>query len=177
MVRIWSAVTAEPVCEPLVATHPVVCLAFSPDSTTVLAGSSDGGVRMWDAKKGQRRGESLRLRGAIRVVAFSPDGQIAAAAGAVGYEDREPSGEVQLCQVETGQNLGGALVHPRPVSGLAFSPNGRILLTACDDGRARVFLTATAAPVGKPFLVRGAAQTTVAIAPDGSTAPHSHVRW
>ncbi|HEV3338893.1 MAG TPA: protein kinase, partial [Pirellulales bacterium] len=169
MVRLWNAAAAEPAGEPLLATHPVVVLAFSPDSKTLLAGSLDGGVRMWDVATGQRRGESLRLRGDVYVVAFSPDAQIAAAAGAVGYEDREPSGEVQLCQVETGQNLGGALAHPRPVRALAFSPRGRLLLTGCDDGQARLFVTATGAPVGK-HLPHDAPLTVVAFRPDGKIA-------
>ncbi len=169
MVRLWNSTTAEPVGEPLLATHPVVVLAFSPDSKTLLAGSLDGGVRMWDVATGQRRGESLRLRGNVRVVAFSPDARIAAAAGAVGYEDREPSGEVQLCQVETGQNLGGALAHPEPVRALAFSPQGRLLLTGCEDGQARLFVTATGAPVGKP-LPHDASLAVVSFRPDGRIA-------
>lgn len=169
MLRLWDAVTAEPVGEPMLATQTVVVMAFSPDSKTVLAGSSDGGVRMWDVATGERRGESLRMRGHVRAVAFSPDGQIAAAAGAVGEDDREPSGEVQLCQVETGQNLGAALGHPRPVRALAFSPQGRILLTGCDDGQARFFVTATGAPLGKPWP-HHAPLSVVGFTADGSTA-------
>lgn len=169
IVRLWNAATAAPVRVEMTATQPVVVFAFSPDSQTLLAGSSDGGVRMWDVATGERRGESLRLRGHVRTVAFSPDGRIAAAAGAIGYEDREPSGEVQLCQVETGQNLGAALPHPRPVRTLAFSPDGRLLLTGCDDALARIFLTATGAPLGTPLKHHGPI-TAVAFSKDGASA-------
>lgn len=169
MVRIWNAQTAEPVGEPLEATHAVVALAFSPDSQMLLAGSADGGVRMWNAKTGQRRGESLKMRGVVYAVAFSPDGQLAAAAGAVGDPHLEPAGEVQLCQVETGQNLGAALAHPRPVRTLAFSPGGRLLLTGCEDGQARFYLTATGALADKP-LFHEAPLRAMAFTPDGLTA-------
>lgn len=169
MVRIWNAATAEPIGEPLEATHAVVALAFSPDSQMLLAGSADGGVRMWNAATGQRRGESLKMRGVVHAVAFSPDGQLAAAAGAVGDPHLEPSGEVQLCQVETGQNLGAALAHPRPVRALAFSAGGRLLLTGCEDGQARFYLTATGALADKPLL-HDAPLTAVAFTPDGLTA-------
>ncbi len=168
-VRIWNASTATPVGEPLEATHAVVALAFSPDSTMLLAGGADGGVRMWEAASGRRRGESLKMRGIVNVVAFSPDGRLAAAAGAVGDPHLEPSGEVQLCQVETGQNLGAALPHPRPVRMLAFSPGGRILLTGCEDGQARFFLTATSALIAKP-LPHDAPFSAAAFSPDGTTA-------
>jgi WD40 repeat protein len=168
-VRIWNAATAMPVGEPLEATHAVVALAFSPDSTMLLAGGADGGVRMWEAASGRRRGESLKMRGIVNVVAFSPDGRLAAAAGAVGDPHLEPSGEVQLCQVETGQNLGAALPHPRPVRMLAFSPGGRLLLTGCEDGQARFFLTATSALIAKP-LPHDAPFSAAAFSPDGSTA-------
>ncbi|MGH7194286.1 MAG: WD40 repeat domain-containing protein [Candidatus Saccharimonadales bacterium] len=73
MVRLWCAETGEPIGQPLSATNCAVALDFSPDSRTVLAGSSDG-VRMWDVTTGQKRGESLRLRGMVKAVAFSPDG-------------------------------------------------------------------------------------------------------
>lgn len=168
-VQLWNARTGEAVGEPLEATHAVVALVFSPDSRILLAGAVDGGVRMWDATTGTRRGESLKMRGSVHAVAFSPDGQLAAAAGAVGDPHLEPAGEVQLCQVETGQNLGAALAHPRPVRTLAFSPGGRLLLTGCDDGHARFFLTATGAPLGQP-LEHGAPVTAVAFSPDGAAA-------
>ncbi|HVX10228.1 MAG TPA: protein kinase [Pirellulales bacterium] len=154
-VRLWNAATAEPVGEPLLATHSVMALAFSADSKMVLAGAIDGGVRMWEATTGRRRGESLKMRGLVYVVAFSPDGQLAAAAGAVGDPHLEPAGEVQLCQVETGQNLGPNLAHPRPVHALAFSPGGRLLVTGCEDGQARFFLTSTSEQVGKPLPHEG----------------------
>lgn len=169
LVRLWNASTAEPLGEPLQATYAVVALAFSSDGKVLLAGAADGGVRMWDAASGRRRGESLKMRGAVHAVAFSPHGQLAAAAGAVGDPHLEPAGEVQLCQVETGQNLGAALAHPRPVRALAFSPGGRLLLTGCDDGRARFFLTATGAPLGQP-LAHNAPVTAVAFSRDGATA-------
>ena len=168
-VRLWNATNAEPIGEPLEATQAVVALAFSPDSTKVLCGSADGGVRMWEIATGERRGESLKMRGVVHAVAFSPDGQLAAAAGAVGDDWLQPAGEVQLCQVETGQNLGAALPHPQPVHSLAFSPGGRLLLTGCQDGRARFFVTATEAPIGKP-LPHGAPLNAVGFSPDGSTA-------
>ena len=168
-VRLWNAANSEPIGEPLEATHVVVALAFSPDSTKLLCGSANGGVRMWDIATGQRRGESLKMRGVVHAVAFSPDGQLAAAAGAVGDDWLQPAGEVQLCQVETGQNLGAALPHPQPVHALAFSPGGRLLLTGCQDGRARFFVTATEAPIGKP-LPHGAPLNAVGFSPDGGAA-------
>lgn len=56
-------------------TSAVSCVAFSPDSSKLASGSSDGSIRLWDAITGvDLFGRLKRISGRILSVAFSPDG-------------------------------------------------------------------------------------------------------
>src|SRR5205814_9845064 len=81
--RLWDVATGKPIGEPLVHSHPVLVLAFSPDGKKLLTGTlggegqekgMKGAVRLWEADTGKAVGESLDHRAAVRAVAFSPDG-------------------------------------------------------------------------------------------------------
>jgi WD40 repeat protein len=74
-----------------------------------------------------------------------------------------------LWEAATGQPLGLALAHPETVRALAFSPDGRTLLTGCDDRQARFFSTGTGALLDRP-LPHEAPVRAVAFSPDGRTA-------
>jgi WD40 repeat protein len=50
-------------------------VAFSPDGKTVLTGSWDRTVRLWEAATGQPLGPPLQHHGLVLAVAFSPDGK------------------------------------------------------------------------------------------------------
>ncbi|KIK35362.1 hypothetical protein CY34DRAFT_587433, partial [Suillus luteus UH-Slu-Lm8-n1] len=75
-VRLWDAVTGQPVSEPLRGhTSSVTSVSFSPDGTRIATGSLDNIVRLWDAGTGQPVGEPLRGHtSSVWSVSFSPDG-------------------------------------------------------------------------------------------------------
>ncbi|CCA69054.2 hypothetical protein PIIN_02913, partial [Serendipita indica DSM 11827] len=53
----------------------VWAVAFSPDGSRIVSGSSDQTIRLWDAKTGEPVGEPLRGHSnSVLAVAFSPDG-------------------------------------------------------------------------------------------------------
>jgi WD40 repeat protein len=154
----WDAKTGRPLDPaPLEVGGPVLAATFSPDGKTILTGSFSGTAQLWDAGTGARRGPALAHRGPVKAVGFSPDSRVAVTGAAT--VERDPSsgrvrvlaGEARLWQAETGWHLGPPIAHRMPVWALAFSPDGRLLMTGCEDGRARLFSTATGAPVGRPL--------------------------
>jgi WD40 repeat protein len=142
-------------------------MAFSPDGRT-LATAGDGRVTLWNA--GTRvRYARLAADGVIDAVAFRPDGQLIAGAGA--------DGTVRLWDV-AGRRLVRTLKgHTDPVRALAFSPDGRSLASAGNDGTVRLWDVAsgrcTATLTGHVGFVSGVAFTldgrTVVSASDDQT--------
>jgi WD40 repeat protein len=157
-----------------VTSGPVLTLAFSPDSRTLVTGSFLGGAQMWDVASREKRGPVLGHQGRVMTIAVSADGTMIATGGAVEATDPETGarrlngGEVRLWQAATGQPI-TVLPHPHIVWSLAFSPQGRMLRTGSEDGAARCFLTATGMPMGPPLGHEGTVRA-VAISPDGTAA-------
>jgi WD40 repeat protein len=82
----------------------------------------------------------LAVNGKPVAVDFSPDGKLAAVAA-----DKQ----VVTFTTATGQAFSTPLQHKGKVNGVQFSPNGEWLLTASEDGTARLWETATGKPVGE----------------------------
>jgi WD40 repeat protein len=73
----------------------------------------------------------------------------------------------QVWEVATGTLVGPPLAHEAPISAVALSPDGKILLTAGTDHRARLW-DAAGQPLGAP-LVHPDAITAAAFSPDSRT--------
>jgi WD40 repeat protein len=131
----------------------------------------------------------VRQNGPIQAVAFSPDGKtLLTGAGLVekpGEMGSKPiGGEARLWQAETGKPIGPPMALQGPVSAVAFSGDGRTVLTGgivlgnsanpAWRGEARLWRAAPDDPhVGKqlgPILEHPSPIWSVAVSPSGQTA-------
>ena len=141
-VRLWNPATQRAVGAPLLAgTSPrggggVNGVAFRPDGKLLAAVDAAGYVRLWNPATRQAVGApflAVTNKGVIGV-AFSPDGKLATADG---------DGTVRLWNPATGQAVGAPLPADAgsagSVSGVAFSPGGKLLATADADGTVRMW--------------------------------------
>ena len=173
LVRLWLAATGAPDGEPLPC-PPVKTAAWSGDGSLILTGSMDGTAQVWDTSTRCRKGPALKHRGPVNGVAFSRDGKTLATATVLITLDMQTNdwkgdtGEVRLWGVD-GTSLGHSLPHPREVVALAFSPDGKTLLTGCKDSHARFFRTATGELLGRPLWHEGVV-SALAFSPTGETA-------
>jgi WD40 repeat protein/tRNA A-37 threonylcarbamoyl transferase component Bud32 len=129
-------------------------LAFSPDGRRLAGLCAKKAVKVWDAATGR---ELLTLgghAGRLEALAFSPDGGLLA----TGYEvqdaarGRSIGGEVRLWNALTGQARFTLAADRERVHGVAFSPDGKRLAAACNDGTIKVWDAATGRPA---FTLRG----------------------
>ena len=121
--------------------HPRT-LTHAPDGRTVISGSRDRTVRIWDAVRGTERARLLGHSAPVASVAISPDGRtIASGGGADAFKARDildgrpdESGEVKLWGLADGRLLATPLEKTGPVTAVAFSPDGGTLAIGKEDG-------------------------------------------
>src|SRR5262249_22870852 len=75
----------------------------------------------------------------------------------------------RVWEVDSGRPFGAPLQHRGPVRSVAFSPDGRTVLTGSNDGTAQVWEVASQRPLGEPLRHKGWVQQ-VGFRPDGNVA-------
>jgi WD40 repeat protein len=139
---------------------------FLPDGKTLATGSDREGISLWDAASGRR---IRRFRGYLGsgalVCAVSPDGKVLASQS--GYQAQDYS--IRLWDVARGEELRPQPGHQGAVTCLAFSPDGKRVLSGSKDQSVRLWETRTGKETGRYDRHR-ASITAVAFSPDGRTA-------
>ena len=153
----------------------ITTIAYSPDGKHVVTGSADRIASLWNAATGKsirvfqdRRLDEDEHCGGVATVAFSPDGKqvLTGMAYEKGLASLRLGTAARLWDVATGRRIRDFAGHIGGLQSVAFSPNGKQVLTGGDDKTARVWDLAS----GKEMItVRGhtAQVTSVAFSPDG----------
>ena len=141
-IAIWDLASKERLARWEHRTNPI-CIAFSPDGTTLATGDYRGGVTLRDAIDGTVRAHLPSLHSEeISDLVFSPDGRVLAVAG--------QDNVVSLVDVATGQPHLTLPGHTDGVNALAFSPDGRLLASASHDHTVRLWWAGR----GEPLTMR-----------------------
>jgi WD40 repeat protein len=162
-------------------------LAFTPDGNFTISAGDDKIIRIWDWRAGKTvrtiRGSSgTGPEGQIYALALSPDGHWLAASGFF-PGNREENDAIRLYDFDTGELAALLMGHARPVTSLAFSGDGKKLISAAgpdamvwDIGVASTQGAETKASLSQLKGHRDAIQA-VGFMPDGKravTASHDH---
>jgi hypothetical protein len=131
-VRIWDVVDGRELRRLDARSGASRCVAVSPDGRAILAGYDDGAARLWDAEAGQTIRTMTGHGDRVESVAFSPAGELAATGGG----PKDPT--VVIWEVATGRELRRLQGHTGAVRSVAFAPEGLRVLSAGEDGWARI---------------------------------------
>jgi WD40 repeat protein len=122
----WREACVAPVDWQTIQVALATAVAFSPDGRSVAAVSSvDRALRVWEVASGRERVTTTILPSPGYSVAFSPDGRIIATGGTGGH--------LRLWDAHTGKILAARVAHRAAVTYLAFTPDGRRLVSASAD--------------------------------------------
>jgi WD40 repeat protein len=140
-----------------------LALAFRPDGDAFLAGYYTGVLQQYDTATAAPLGKPLVHPAPILCASYSPGGRLVA----VGCEDKYKV--VRISNARTGEVVHSLAGHTRKVHSLAFSRNGRFLLTGSWDYTARLWDVETGVPLGEPLRHHDLVQS-VAFSSEGRLA-------
>jgi WD40 repeat protein/serine/threonine protein kinase/pSer/pThr/pTyr-binding forkhead associated (FHA) protein len=110
-------------------------VAFNPDGRSVLAGSADSTLKLWDISTSRCLLSFEGHKGGVAAVALSPVGRSALSGSA--------DATLKLWDVSTAECLKTLIGHTAGVSSVAFSPTGRYALSGSQDTTLKLWEIAT----------------------------------
>ena len=124
-------------------------VAFSPDGKHIISGSFDHTARVWESRTGT---EVARMThgDVVYTVAFSPDGKYVMSGGCekVNSNGDCSQGSARVWEAKTGKEI-ARMTHADNVVSVAFSPDGKYVVSGSWDGTARVWETVTGKEVAR----------------------------
>src|SRR5262249_34591343 len=153
-VRLWQAATGKHLVPEGPRREPRPLLSLHPDRKTPPT----------------TRGAALQVKGAIRDLALSPDGQ-----SLIARSEDSKDHTVQLWDVKTGEQRGSPLQHQNRILAWAFSPDSRTVLTGSEDKTARLWDVKTGKQIG-PSWQHPVPVGSVRFTPTGQIAVTSDYR-
>ena len=132
--RLWDIATGQTIRTFTGHTDGVEEIAFSPDGKNLVTISNDQTIRLWDVATGQ----TLKIIPATGVydVAFSPGGRFIVTSATDPHDPR-------IWDVTTGLPVHVLNGHTGPTTMVAYSPDGKYVLTGSMDNTARLWDAAT----------------------------------
>jgi WD40 repeat protein/uncharacterized caspase-like protein len=166
--RLWDTHSGEKLRTFTGHSQWVISVAFAPGGKQVVTGSNDRTARLWDVQSGKQLQTFTGHSSAVRSVAFTPDGkQVLTGSGyAIGESYSGGDHTARLWDVQSGKELRTFTGHASGVDSVAFSPDGKQVLTGSRDRTARLW-DAQSGKELRTFAGHSAEVNSVAFAPDG----------
>ncbi|HZU34461.1 MAG TPA: PQQ-binding-like beta-propeller repeat protein [Gemmataceae bacterium] len=157
-VHVWEIATGKEVRR--LEGHYGFGMALSPDGKTLAVGESgESGTQfvLWDLATGQQRHVFGAAKLPVSALAFSPDSKLIAAGdeAGIGPASVNPFGTIRLWDIAAERVRHVLSGHAGGATAVAFSPDGRQLVSASHDSTLRFWDPATGALVRKVTVTDG----------------------
>jgi WD40 repeat protein len=130
IIDLWNVATHKRIRSITFTLQPFSSVAFDPDDSDKLATASyDGAIRLWDVRTGKITQIFTSSADEFGSVSFSPNGKTLAATGSTGGVT-SANGALYLFDLKTSQQIGSPITLTSPPSAVAFSSDGKTLVTA-----------------------------------------------
>jgi WD40 repeat protein len=141
LVRLWNCATGELVATLRGHADVVECVAFSPVKGLLVSGGKAGELIFWDpatyAEVARFSADHSKL---VWDVAFSPDGRLLAVAERdQAYWMKAGMHDVKIWDIGSSKVVARLSGHTADLRALAFSPDGRTLVTGAEDRTIRLW--------------------------------------
>jgi uncharacterized delta-60 repeat protein len=144
----------------------VFSVAFSPDGKYVLSGSWDNTIRVWEALTGKEVSRMIHDEVVWYSVAFSPDEKYVVSDGCdkINKNIICISGFIRVWETLTGKEV-AHMAHDDWVRSVAFSPDGKYIVSGSMDKTVRIWEALTGKEVAR--MAHDDIVNSVAFSPDG----------
>jgi WD40 repeat protein len=160
VIKVWDYYTGEQIGESMNAyTHRVyshVFVAYNPDGSQFLSSAGDGTIRIWNPITCKQIGNSIEGFAAN----YSSDGKYMVSANRDSIKIWEVSTRKQIRSFTTKEKFG-------TVTTISFSPNGKYVLSATDNGEIIIWDVITGSIIEDWFVDYENTVCSVVFSPDG----------
>ncbi len=115
--------------------NAIWCVAFSPNDQTLVSGSADKTIKVWNLDTGQMRRTLVGHSDIVRSVTFRPNGQVLVS----GSGDKT----IKIWNVQTGKLIRTLTGHSGPVWSVAISHDGQTLVSGSEDKTIKIWNLST----------------------------------
>lgn len=145
IVKLVSTTTWKDVPETHEPVQAPTALAFSSDGKRLAVGTARGAIDLFDIPTRRKMRQLDSNRGRVFHLAFSPDDKTLAATHEV-WPFHAETKPIVLWDLPTGKERRVIAGHTAPISGLRFIDDGKLLLSASEDGSIRTWDAETFKP-------------------------------
>ncbi len=124
----------------------ITAAAFSSSNKLLMIGTLEGKSQCYDALTGEEVGPLLSQGSPVKIIVFSPATTRVVTGGSMNYS--EGPSTFQVWEVPSFKPVGKPITAPQDLRAVAFSPDGRTILTGYREGKVQFWSTLTATALG-----------------------------